>query len=930
MMAGNVTPEEALQQATKFMKERVAKGVRRAPAAASSLTMAKGVCGLYVINVGQNDGFVIVSPDDRTDAILGYSDNGTLDPDNMPENMRAWLQGYADEIKWLNEHNYQSSAKAKRVSPVKPAIAPLMKSHWDQDEPFNNLCPEYALGKKSATGCVATAMAQAMYYNQWPTAAITSAIPEYTPSRIGTKLDALPVITFDWANMLDNYTFSYNSTTEKYDIPNFTSTQATAVANLMRYCGQSLEMNYGSSSSASVDDVANALKTYFGYATTTQYVKRNEYNYADWIDMIYHELTQGRVVIYRGSSAGGGHAFICDGYQGEDYFHINWGWGGSSDDYFRLSVVNPYEQGIGGSSTKDGFWIGQGAVVGIQKNGATGTVLDIAEGNFDLSRTALTVSASPTQYKNVDVTITVHNDGSDSYDGEIGLDIFYGEDYENTVYKHFSIPAGGNATETITFVPEHSGIYAVWPYENYGYYYYLGEKEELTVAAGTPDPEITATDNVDLTMTFNVETAEDRGVTVSYGGSVTSPSYNLYGNEFNVTFTLANSTANNYSGKIYYWLGPNGESAPIHSVSVDVPAGTNKDVVVAINDLDLSKQYIFEASYVKNKSYSLVPLGYYILNPAIFTYTADGTKSIVKPTGTSYAAPDGVLVVDLTGTTITTVSGGAINCLFISDKNSLTGTTNFIKNTSGIYTAANITLTDGNDFYTPVDFTATNIEFTYDAEGKWADGSKGWNTIMLPFDVTKVTANGTEIKWFTSSSDTGKDFWLKKFAGDDTSAPKVYFDYATEMKANTPYIIALPGDHWGAANDLSGKTIKFIGTNAEVKKSGAPTIVTAGNYRFVGDTKKVNTENIYCINAAGNKFELKATGGSAAFRPFFKSDIFDRSVESLSIGGGDGPTAIQNIKVGTDSNVYFDLNGRRVLNPTKGVYIKNGNKVVIK
>ena len=200
---------------------------------------------------------------------------------------------------------------------------------------------------------------------------------------------------------------------------------------------------------------------------------------------------------------------------------------------------------------------------------------------------------------------------------------------------------------------------------------------------------------------------------------------------------------------------------------------------------------------------------------------------------------------------------------------------------------------------------------------------------MLPFDVTSVTADDTPIGWFHSGSDTGKQFWLKAFTGDDTVDPKVYFDYVSgTMQANTPYIIALPGNHWGTENDLSGKTIKFIGSG-EIKKS-APAVVTASNYRFVGDTKAVNTKNIYCINAAGDKFELKATGGSAAVRPFFKPEIFDRSVESLSIGGGDGPTAIQNIKVGTDSNVYFDLNGRRVLNPTKGVYIKNGNKVVIK
>ena len=149
------------------------------------------------------------------------------------------------------------------------------------------------------------------------------------------------------------------------------------------------------------------------------------------------------------------------------------------------------------------------------------------------------------------------------------------------------------------------------------------------------------------------------------------------------------------------------------------------------------------------------------------------------------------------------------------------------------------------------------------------------------------------------------------------------------MQANTPYIIALPGNHWGTENDLSGKTIKFIGSGA-VSKS-APAALTAGNYRFVGDTKAVNIDNIYCINAEGNKFELKATGGSAAFRPFFKPDIFDRTYTSLAIGDGSGTTGMNEVKSMTPDErcEVFDLQGRRVAKPAKGLYIVNGKKVII-
>ncbi len=340
MTAGNVTPEQALQQAQDFLQQ-TPSGMKRSQAEVPQLKMAGRVSGLYVFNAERNQGFVIVSNDDRTAAILGYSETGNLDPDNMPCNMRAWLQGYADEIAWLDEHNVQLTgvADSRRASAVKTPIAPLVKTHWNQDAPYNNQCPYYKNEGSSysynttggegyqhcATGCVATAMAQVMYHNQWPKEA-TTAIPAYTWKEISLEL---PATTFDWANMLLSYGGGASDE------------QKTAVATLMQYCGYSLQMTYGPSSSAYTSNIADALQSYFDYATTTTYVHRSNYTYANWIELIYNELKQGRAVVYRGTSAGGGHSFVCDGYQGEDFFHFNWGWGGQSDDYFKLSATNP-------------------------------------------------------------------------------------------------------------------------------------------------------------------------------------------------------------------------------------------------------------------------------------------------------------------------------------------------------------------------------------------------------------------------------------------------------------------------------------------------------------------------------------------------------------------------------------------------------------
>jgi hypothetical protein len=349
---------------------------------------------------------------------------------------------------------------------------------------------------------------------------------------------------------------------------------------------------------------------------------------------------------------------------------------------------------------------------------------------------------------------------------------------------------------------------------------------------------------------------------------------------------------------------------------------------------NLGSKYDFTFIYQKNGGSSgWIDAGYYTIKSGITAYKSDGTYTVVAPT-TSYSLPANAVAVDMSGAGVTTITKNSNpNTLYILGTSDAVpdGLTNVVTFDGTAYSASSIILTDGNDFYSPVDFTATNIEFTYDND-RWADGEKGWNTIMLPFDVTLVKAGETPIDWFRSSSDTGKQFWLKEFTGDDTTAPKVNFGFTDEMKANTPYIVAFPGNTWGAAYDLSTKTIKFIGQNTTVHKNGKVSSVTGGNYRFVGETKAVSTENIYCINAAGNQFVLKATGGSPAFRPFFKADMFDRTVTSLGIGNGGGTTGIETISEvrSVMSDVWYDLQGRRVENPTKGVYIKNGRKVVIK
>lgn len=523
----------------------------------------------------------------------------------------------------------------------------------------------------------------------------------------------------------------------------------------------------------------------------------------------------------------------------------------------------------------------------------------------------------------VNITFSITNNSADEYDGEIGL-IFVGGSLGDG--KMFLIPAGATKDCVVPFKPKEAGTYSITAYYPTGTGSYasldLTKYADVMVTPGTPQ-----TDN--LTLTIGVPTVENAKL---YSGTT----YNLYGNQFKAIVRITNTDgAYAYNGALLWKLieGSFSGTFSYENKKITIPAGGYIDVPIEVKRLDMNQTYYeIYLDYIKNKTNTGSDQTYkYNINPAIVTYQKDGTTAVTKASGTTYIAPETALAVDLTGTTITTVSGGATNCLFISDK-AITGGTNIVKLTGSTYTADNITLTDGADFYSPVNFTAANIEFTYNND-RWADGTKGWNTIILPFDVTSVTANGTPIDWFKSSSDTGKQFWLKEFVSDDVGT--VNFDFTSSMKANTPYIIALPYDHWGAAYNLNGKTIKFIGMNVEVPSS-AQAVITCSNYRFVGETKAVSTENIYCINAAGNKFELKATGGSKAFRPFFKNGTYDRTSSSLpaylTIGTEGISTGIQQIEDvrSKKDNVYYDLNGRRVLYPKKGLYILNGKKVIMK
>ena len=357
VMAQAVSREAAAQKAQAFMMKKGRTVLVNNPITTpvKSRRTHRGPAGdepFYVFNASDNQGFVIISGDERTDAVLGYADSGSFDVNDMPENMRVWLQAYADQLASLPTAS-DSLCVDQLAIETHPAIAPLLTTRWNQIAPYNNSCPVIN-GKFCPTGCTATAMAQVMYYHRWPQTACES-IPSYVDSN-GHEFGALPPTTFMWNQMKDEYDTD-NSPAARH-----------AVADLMRYCGYASQMDYTpNGSGAYIQNAVYALCHYFDYDCEAHYEDRTAFTARGWDELIYGELAQQRPVIYDGYTTSSGHSFICDGYDGNGFYHINWGWGGHFNGYFKLSILNPNGCGIGGSAISNGYVQYQGALIGVQR-----------------------------------------------------------------------------------------------------------------------------------------------------------------------------------------------------------------------------------------------------------------------------------------------------------------------------------------------------------------------------------------------------------------------------------------------------------------------------------------------------------------------------------------------------------------------------------
>ena len=1064
MWAQFIDEYEARQRAQAFLQERN-NGKAQVLKTAHRGRRAKGhqvtnACDYYIFNAETGGGFVIVSGDDRTIPILGYADSGSIQEGAMPEGLKVLLEDYSQQIAGL-ENDDASAQGSPRRAPARHAIAPLIQTKWNQGAPYNKYCPEIN-SERTVTGCVATSMAQVMYYYKYPGEECTS-IPGYTTRTAKLELSALPNTSFTW----DAMTTTYSSTD--------TGEAADAVAKLMQYCGWALQMDYGTGSSGGSSafnaSIIDALKTYFSYDDGMHHANRYCYTYPEWVELIYSELAAARPVVMGGQSAGGGHSFICDGYDTDDYFHINWGWGGGGDGYFRLAVLDPYSRGAGGGSTLDGFSFGQDAVVGIQgqtpvTKGYCLSLEDLYLNDYpsSSSHTFTRASASDKFTVNLNYTLCSYKSGTNDYDiAFMLLDDCYQQGNMMSQIRDQSMIFNKNYYGPHSVdLPSVSGTYYIklmsrpHSYDDSGAWMecFDGDQymmkavvsgNELTISVPYPkntkpasaaitvdgnktvgfeqnviaaitggegdyhgnlflyvndiammgkEVDILAGQTVDVHFSYIPNTAGENTIKISTAMS-TDASYvigegtvaildsdasntqeltieptitnlydgKLYGNAVRTTVRVTNpSTTNSYVGRVNCSLRMYNNATDEAGSYFDTNV-INKSVVIPKSEsaenlsyvdlnfdydaLDPSKFYRLRFSYLKDNSTASGPVvsaadgNALEMGEGYALYASDG--SIIINEKTSALDAGSSPCVDLRGISsfegITLTASSNPNCIYLLTPSvetpSALSSCNVVSGTSADnLTAATLTLQDGHDFFTPLPFTATNVSYTRTFTLA-ANGTRGWNTIMLPFSVSSISCEviGT-VDWFHRYSDKGKNFWLRAFIQDEPGY--VEFDYAEEMAANTPYIIAVPDNRWGSAWQMTNRAVTFSGSNARIQ----PTAVCSfgGNsYKFGGCTSSKSLKDVYLLNNDGSSFVFADTSTDVpAFRAWFSPvELSSLTLPVLMIGSPE-TTGIRLAPTPSTMSeehegAWFDLSGRKLHGaPTKaGLYIHNGKKTVI-
>ena len=893
----------------------------------------------YVFNVGANGGYVIVSGDDRAVPVLGYADRGHFDATQLPESMKAWLSMYDNEITGLAA-DFGKAAPQQSTGSVKNNISVLLKSTWGQDAPYCDLAPD-----NMPSGCVATALGQILRYHKWPTAT-TAEIPAYKNS--GTTYDALPIASFNWDIMADNYDNYYDKDSR------------AAVALLMQYLGHAVQMQYTPTGSGTYDDfVPYALATYFDYPEA-RLKSRKDYSLSEWEDVVYNELAASGPVFYTAQANGlEGHAFVCDGYEGDGYFHFNWGWYGDSNGYFKLSALD-VSQGFALNRLN---W-NHDIVTGIHRPSTTpadGEPLHLIVRGLSTDDTKQYTRRSATdEYGPMEIFDMRKAALSKQTDMEFTLGVFqngklvepltdYIETQEGALNSSFTrtrkvrfgsmLPDGDYELRAIsrekgteewqtdswsdlhhiafnitnkcltpkTYVDGrqlevHSVAYAgkrdgrsiyTLDITNNGRQYdgslffmrstednkaqetsFLIAPGEHKYARVALNRELTGGDSLKVALDFMGGTMIYENKLDSLTPKLTATAIplnvvdgSILGGCLGIRATVNNTGERDYHGGIgcRFYSYPDNKLIAEMASDADILAGqsTNGTYEFPIRPESFSKytgkQYVLklvgygfctddDGTWTDSQElYASEPL---TLKPGVVYYSGkDNIIGAAEATAT-VKAPTAANAVDLQyslGEVTTIEPNGNPNCLYVTywrdNQPEATEGINLVKTDK----AENIKLVAGKGFYSPVDFTAANVEYTCSIKPDC------WQTLTMPFDVDiqKLTSDGIVVK---------------EFVGEENG--NVHFDDALVVTGWKPLLVAgTEGEHVYSATDVSfaeaqtgmteTDTYRYCMATTPVANSGAY-ILSADGKTFVHSTPEqadglmVNPFGAYFVAASGN------------------------------------------------------------------------------
>ena len=556
VLAGNVSEDQARQIAVSFWQSApVTRGgipsLQMVFHSEDLVTRSSVQSPAYYFfdNTG-GPGFVIVAGDDVAMPVLGYSFEHEFSKDNLPANLKAWLEYMRDEV---NEAR-RSGAKAESVVTrdwsqveVGTPVVELGTAKWNQTDPYNMLCPKVNM-QFAYTGCTITALAIVMRYHQWPEKGVGT-LPGYQTDTYRVTVPDLPLgHTYDWKNMLLEYPYF-----------GYSQAEATAVATLMRDCGVMLQADFGpvgsSGTAASTFYIPSGLTTYMGYDKRVRTISRNGYTTSEWNSLMQGELESNRPVIYSGFNDNAGHAFVLDGYTDQNYYRVNWGWGGYCDGYFLLTVLDPEGQGSGGS--EGGYNMYQDAVIGIQKDdgGAYFEELRYGERFSEQEVCGLSVDEPVVSGKPFELYVgNLKNTGSGTFTGEL---LFAVADKEGNIVEELYVVSLSDLLSSYYYYPYVGTVTINTPvlpgYRIRGYYRSANTPEWTLIKGNDEDGcvwDLLIADEYSIEestqLTYNKKSRLLRllvkdGVSVSLrssGGSDCSDKCQIQGNEITVDTSL--------------------------------------------------------------------------------------------------------------------------------------------------------------------------------------------------------------------------------------------------------------------------------------------------------------------------------------------------------------------------------------------------------